>query len=117
MLCDAAETHKERNKMYGDAYKKFGGVMSALFPDGVKLETDDDHNRFGVLVMIVGKLTRYAPNFKPEPKEFEMYQVGHADSLRDLSVYAAMLAELDDEFNNNEAAAYMAMESFFQKDD
>lgn len=118
MLHEAADTYAERNKVYGDTYKKHGEVMKALFPDGIKFDTDDDHNRFGVLTMIVGKLTRYAQNFKPVHKEgFLAPPVGHADSLHDLSVYAAMLNELDAEFNEREADAQEAMEKHFQRND
>lgn len=101
MLMAAAETYAERNKVYGDTYKIHGTVMQSLFPDGVKLECDDDHNRFGVLTMMVGKLTRYAQNFE---------KGGHADSLHDLSVYSAMLNELDAEFNERELNAMMSVE-------
>jgi len=96
MLREAADTYEERNKVYGDTYKKHGTVMQSLFPDGVSLDCDDDHNRFGVLTMIVGKLTRYAQNFN---------KGGHYDSLHDLSVYATMLNELDAELNRRESEA------------
>lgn len=86
MLHKAAETYKERNKSYGDNYKTFGHIMICLFPDGLNLETVDDHNRFGIFVQVVSKLTRYAANFS---------KGGHEDSLHDSIVYNAMLAELD----------------------
>lgn len=81
----AIETYKARNPVYGDNYKHFGEVMTALFPKGVKLSTKEDWNRFGVLVHIVSKLSRYTT--RP--------QNGHADSIHDLGVYAFMLEELD----------------------
>lgn len=85
-LRKAAETYEERNKLYGDNYKRFGQIMTALFPDGILLKTIEDHNRFGVFVQIVSKITRYAEQF-----------IGgrHADSLLDTSVYSMMLMELD----------------------
>jgi len=86
MLRQAAETYDQRNQLYGDNYKRFGPIMALLFPHGLKLVTDDDHNRFGVLVQCVSKMTRYAEQFD---------QGGHDDSLLDLSVYANMLRELD----------------------
>lgn len=87
-LCDAANIYEERNKLYGDNYKRFGQVMMHLFPSGVSLRTIEDHNRFGVFVQMVSKLTRYAEQFA---------KGGHSDSLDDLSVYSMMLRELDDE--------------------
>ena len=88
MLRQSAETYEQRNKLYGDNYKRFGPIMALLFPNGIELTTDDDHNRFGVFVQIVSKLTRYAENFKAG---------GHDDSLLDMTVYATMLRELDRE--------------------
>lgn len=88
MLREAAATYEERNKLYGDNYKSFGIVMASLFPLGIRLLSVDDFNRFGVLVQVVSKLTRYAENFG---------RGGHDDSLLDLAVYSQMLRELDEE--------------------
>lgn len=90
-LRSAADTYEQRNKLYGDNYKHFGDVMMALLPAGVKLETKDDWNRFGVFFHVVGKVTRYAANINSG---------GHQDSAHDLVVYAAMLEELTEEHGN-----------------
>lgn len=84
ILRECASTYEERNRLYGDNYKKFGPVMEAIFPKGVYLRTAEDHVRFGVFVQCVSKLTRYSES---------MERGGHADSAHDLSVYAAMLEE------------------------
>ena len=90
-LEEAAQTFKQRAEVYGDNYKIYGDVMMMLFADkNVTLSCKEDHNRFGLLVQIVSKLTRYAENFS---------KGGHDDSLNDLSVYAAMLRSLDKEIN------------------
>ena len=81
----ALNTFRERNKTYGDNYLQHGEVMTALFPDGIKLNSVEDWNRFGVINMIVAKLTRYAQGW---PKV-------HQDSVHDLGVYAFMLESLD----------------------
>jgi hypothetical protein len=86
ILREGADTYEERNKLYGDNYKRHGAVMRALFPNGVSLHSADAHNRFGLLTQIVAKLTRYCENFN---------NGGHPDSLHDQTVYAAMLAEVD----------------------
>ena len=86
MLRDAAAIYEERNKLYGDNYKRFGRIMKELFPQGLKLDGHDDFNRYGVFVQVVSKITRYAENFT---------RGGHADSLDDMAVYAMMLQELD----------------------
>lgn len=83
ILRAAAATFEERNPAYGSSYKKFGAVLMALYPEGVTLSAPEEFERFGLLVMVVGKVQRYCarPN-------------GHKDSAHDLINYAAMLEEL-----------------------
>lgn len=89
ILRKGADTYEERNQVYGDSYKVYGAVMKAMFPDGLPdFATVADFNRLGVFNMIVSKLMRYASNIG---------NGGHFDSALDLSVYAAMLAELTEE--------------------
>ena len=77
----------ERNAIYGNNFYMVGDVLHALFPEGVPpLRTAEEHARFDLLSMIVGKLTRYVKSFGSG---------GHEDSLDDLSVYCAILASLD----------------------
>lgn len=85
ILKSMASTFEERNKLYGSAYKRHGDVMAGLFPEGVTLRTEEEFNRYGVLVMIVSKLNRYASN---------LTRGGHKDSAHDMAVYAAMLEEM-----------------------
>lgn len=94
VLKQATETYDERHKVYGDNYKVVGLVMAALFPDGVNLQTADDHNRFHIFFLEVVKMTRYVQNWD---------RGGHEDSQLDLSVYAAMLVEIDREINGRSA--------------
>jgi hypothetical protein len=88
ILRSNAKTYEERNKLYGDNYKKFGQVVEVLFPEGLPCISADDHNRYGILVQCLSKLMRYAENLE---------RGGHKDSAHDLSVYAAMLEELTDD--------------------
>lgn len=88
ILRECAMTYEERNKSYGDNYKKFGHVMQAIFPDGIALVTAEQHIRFGVFVQCVSKLTRYAQTLE---------YGGHKDSAHDLAVYGAMLEEVTDD--------------------
>lgn len=85
-LITKAELFEERHKLYGDNYKRFGDVMVALFPGGVQLRNQHDFARFGVLVQVISKMTRYCENFS---------RGGHDDSLDDQSVYCMMLKEVD----------------------
>lgn len=88
LLRACATTYEERNKLYGDNYKKFGRVMEAMFPEGLTLRSIQDFNRYGIFVQCASKLMRYAENLN---------KGGHQDSAHDLSVYAAMLEELTDD--------------------
>lgn len=96
ILQDAASTFKERHEVYGDNWRTVGRVMKALFPKGVALNTEDDHNRFHILMLEVVKLTRYVENWSSG---------GHEDSQLDLSVYAAMLVQIDREINAKQEGA------------
>lgn len=86
-LLAKANVYRERNKLYGDNYKRFGAIMSLML-DGQNLDCRDHQlmNRLGVLVQVVAKMTRYGENFS---------RGGHNDSLDDISVYSMMLKELD----------------------
>ena len=86
LLERAAAKYRERNAQYGNNYKNFGPILMALFPEGISIKDAHDANRFGVLIQIIAKLSRYAVNFGVG---------GHQDSIHDLQVYAAMLEELD----------------------
>ena len=85
ILKSAAQTYEQRSKVYGDNYKQFGVVMSAMFPRGLQVDSVEAFNRLGVFVQCLSKLTRYS-------QQFELG--GHGDSAHDLCVYAAMLEEL-----------------------
>ena len=87
ILINAANLHMEKNKEYGDGYKEFGKIIMSFFPDGLKIETPKDASRFAILNIIIAKLDRYCKNFN---------NGGHSDSLKDISVYAAMLQEVDE---------------------
>jgi hypothetical protein len=81
-----ADLYRERNKLYGNDYKRCGEAYAALFPNGLTLRTAEDFSRFVIFSLGYGKQIRYANNFT---------RGGHVDSLDDLSVYAQMLQELD----------------------
>lgn len=87
-LSDLGNLYAERNKLYGDNYKRFGETLMSHFPDGIELKNSDDFNRFALFCQVMHKLSRYAR---------AMPSSGHSDSLNDLSVYAQMLGEWDDE--------------------
>lgn len=90
ILRQCADLFEERNKVYGDNYKNVGVAMTGFFPDGVTLKTVDDFNRFHIFMLGVVKMTRYCNNWE---------KGGHADSIRDNTVYSAMLEHIDSEAN------------------
>jgi hypothetical protein len=83
ILAEMAETFRERNKVYGDNYKRVGAVMAAMFPDGVTLTTEEDYNVWHLFELMVVKMTRFANS-----------SLTHEDSIHDSAVYAAMLESL-----------------------
>lgn len=85
-LDQALKTFNQRGAVYGLSYIQYGEVMTSLFPEGINLNTVDAINRFGLLSMIISKLTRYC-NQWDEP---------HKDSIHDLGVYSFMLEGVDD---------------------
>src|SRR5690349_14282312 len=94
-LTEAANTFKEKNKIYGNNYLNVGGAMAALFPDGVLLKTADDFNRFHIFMLGVVKQSRYCNNW---------HNVGHVDSAHDNTVYSAMLESIDEEIRTRPQA-------------
>lgn len=86
-LAAGADTFRQRAAVYGDSYVKFGAVMAALFPCGLRVEPADEESfiRLGVFVQIVSKVTRYAE---------QLSAGGHKDSAHDLMVYGAILEEV-----------------------
>lgn len=83
ILQEMADTFRERNKVYGDNYKRVGEVMKALFPNGVALKTAEDFNRWHLFELQIVKLTRFANS-----------GLTHRDSIHDEAVYAAMVESL-----------------------
>lgn len=83
LLDKMAATFRERNAVYKDNWITCGQVFQILFPDGVKIETQAQHEMFGILYQIVGKLTRFAGS-----------GCTHADSIHDLAVYSAIAEHL-----------------------
>lgn len=89
-LGHASRVYAERNEVYQDAYLVVGQIMQALFPQGMVLAKEEDHNRYHLLVLVAVKMTRYAAQWRS----------GHPDSMDDIMVYAAMLRTLDNAMIN-----------------
>ena len=86
ILTESAQLYIEKEKEYGDNWKRVGPILSLLFkyytPVLLK-EWDKVH----LITMIIVKLTRIVNSMCTENT--------HKDSTRDLVVYAAMLDSLD----------------------
>ena len=89
ILREGAATYEQRNKIYGDHYKKFGPALLALFGGKIPaIETPEDAVRLNLVICSLNKLSRYTATFT---------RGGHEDSAHDLMVYAAMLFEMTEE--------------------
>ena len=97
-LRDSAKLYEDRNAVYGDNFRMVGKVMVSLFPNGMVLKTEEDHNKYHLFVLKIVKLTRYAVN----------YRQGHMDSLDDDIIYTAMIAALDNEAELDQASKELA---------
>lgn len=83
VLAEAAETFRERRKVYGDNYLKYGKLCEALYPGGLTLRTADDFSRFELFTFVLVKLSRFSNS-----------GLSHKDSVHDAAVYCAMLEVL-----------------------
>lgn len=83
ILAEMADTYRDRNKVYGDNYKRVGDVMMALFPNGVELKTQEAFNIWHLFELMIVKVTRFANT-----------GLSHVDSIHDCAVYAAMVESL-----------------------
>jgi len=81
-LQNAVDTFAARGSIYRDNHQRAGATLAALFPQGVTINSQDDHERFALMMLLIVKLTRYA---------VEWGNGGHKDSIHDTMVYAAML--------------------------
>lgn len=87
-LADLGQLYGDRNAVYGDDFRRYGRVLLALMPDGIRITNEQDANRLGILTQMIAKFGRYCAQFA---------QGGHPDSLDDLAVYSQILAMVDDE--------------------
>jgi hypothetical protein len=81
ILQEMGDLFRERNGLYGNSGINVGAVMSALFPNGANPRTAADFRMFSHLERIVAKLVRFVNS-----------GMTHEDSIKDLAVYAAMVA-------------------------
>ena len=78
----AADLFEERDELYGETYLTHGNVMSALFPNGIKLESASDFTMFNMINIMASKMNRLSIGFEKDSI--------HLDSLVDLASYSAM---------------------------
>jgi hypothetical protein len=89
-----AATYRERNAVYKDNFIRLGEAMHALFPQGLTVNNPADWTRLYFFFLQQVKLSRYATNFNAG---------GHADSVHDAAVYAAMLEAFDEHCRANDS--------------
>ncbi len=93
-LDEAANTFRERNKVYKDNFVRLGNMMHSMFPEGLTVASPEDWTRLYFMLLAQTKASRYATNWT---------KGGHADSVHDQIVYAAMLETFDEQIRNNTA--------------
>src|SRR4249920_3507434 len=81
MLAALGELNTARGKTYGP-YSTIGKVMAAYFPNGITLNTPEEHVRFSLFLFMANKLVRLSTHL-PDGV--------HKDSLDDIAVYAQIL--------------------------
>jgi hypothetical protein len=86
-LQNLVDLRNQRSNLYGDNYVRAGIAMKVLFGKPLTLTSSLDHARYGLLTQVMSKLSRYAVQ----------WETGDEGSLDDLSVYAQLLAEVDDD--------------------
>lgn len=83
-LRKAAETFEERNKDYGDGYKRTGQVLAAMFAGYDRWpQTAEEWTVFHLFIIEVAKNVRFVNS-----------GLKHFDSNHDNIVYAAMIEEI-----------------------
>jgi hypothetical protein len=93
VLDKAANTYRERNKVYVDNYIRLGNVMHGLFPEGLMINSPEEWTRLYFFLLNQVKMSRYATQWDAG---------GHADSTLDASVYAAMLHAFDHDIKDEQ---------------
>jgi hypothetical protein len=86
ILINLSTMYKDKNAQYGNGHHVAGQLLIHLFPQGIKLETVGDFNRFSLINHIINKLIRYCRQFEAPLED---------DHMKDMAVYAAMLMEID----------------------
>lgn len=81
VLQEMSELAEAKFQTYGNTYEQVGELMKILYPHGVYLETAADIAFYSILTWVLGKLCRYATSLDPAAR---------LDSLKDMTVYAAM---------------------------
>jgi hypothetical protein len=78
-LRNAATLYEQRNSVYKDNWKKAGACLNALFPDGMPPDQEILH----LLSLAIVKISRFVNS-----------DLKNEDSLDDLAVYAALMADI-----------------------
>ena len=84
-----AELYADRNTIYQNTHVRFGRIMEAMMPEGLKIADADDWSRVFLLVMRVAKEDRHC-------RVLAMGGGAHTDSMNDLAAYSQMTNELED---------------------
>lgn len=90
ILAAGAETFIKKSSEYGNSVRQYGDVMTALFPEGVTLDTPQAWTHMGVFQQVVHKVCRAANTMVAGQPS--------VDSAHDMMVYSAILQDLYEEY-------------------
>lgn len=87
LMHEGMEIIRQRETTYGNSgYHQHAAIINALFPNGLKLEGEEQFGRWALLGMIIAKVVRYSNNITAD---------GHDDSMLDIGNYAFLLLAYD----------------------
>jgi len=100
-MIKGAELYKKKNNDYGDSWKKTGKILAVLFPEGLKLDTEEKFTEFSIIIRKIDKLSRIT-NLLFTEKEIKIKSESVIETCEDDGIYSFMLADFIEEINKME---------------
>lgn len=90
------KTYEEKNRDYGDSWKKTGQLIDIIVGQNIQLDTVEKKNAAALMVRILDKLCRFGNLYFNHKGEAVVRDESIRDTLCDAGIYMFMLAELVD---------------------
>lgn len=88
------KTYEEKNRDYGDSWKKTGQLIDIIVGQNIQLDTVEKKNAAALMVRILDKLCRFGNLYFNHKGEAVVRDESIRDTLCDAGIYMFMLAEL-----------------------